>query len=211
VSGALELVLGFTEGQRQSVRAAVVALESAEEPVAAFGFAGLSDPALRGAVAAELEAAGRALIECEPGFWLSGYPDDIADRLVDEGLGMLDPTDRAVLALILLRSVAIPRARGRIHSDDWTEAVATDLETLNRNHHLSETEINESLRRLRLAGIIPARRKGRVEPGPQFLRLSAARSSRIWEELLLVAQPKGPLARLIRRRRAETAEEVERA
>jgi hypothetical protein len=206
MSGTPAVTAGLTEAQRQSVRAAVVALEAAEEPVAAVGFSALSDPALRRAVAVELEAAGRALIECGRGYWLSGYPDDIADKLVAEKLGVLEANDRAVLALVLLHTVAIPRARGRIHSGDWKEAVPTDIETLKRNRHLSEHEISESLRRLRLAGIIPARHRGRIEPGPQFLRLSGARSSRIWEELLLVAQPEGPLARLIRRRRAEAAE-----
>lgn len=198
---ALDVAPGLTEAQRESVRTAVVALEAAEAPVAAASLSALADPALRKAVAADLEVAGRALVECGPGYWLSGYRDDIADRLVEEGLGVLDPHDRAVLALVLLHTVAIPRARGRTHAEDWTEAVPTDLETLKRNRHLSETEITASLRRLRLAGIIPPAHKGAIEPGPQFLRLSRARSSRIWEELLLVAQPDGPLARLIRRRR----------
>jgi hypothetical protein len=197
----------LTDAQRESVRTAVTALESAEAPVAASGFAALSDPALRRAVAAELESAGRVLAECEPGFWLSGYCEEIADRLVAEGLGVLEEMDRAVLALVLLHTVAIPRARGRIHADDWTEAVPTDVETLKRNRHLSESEINASLRRLRTAGIIRPGHRPPIEPGPQFLRLSRGRSTRIWEELLLVAQPEGPLARLIRRRRAETVEE----
>lgn len=187
------------------MRTAVVALEAADAPVAAALFPALSDPALRRIVAAELEAAGRTLVECGPGYWLSGYPDDIADRLTEEGLGVLGPIDRAVLTLVLLHTVAIPRARGRIHSDDWTEAVPTDLETLKRNRHLSESEITASLRRLRIAGVIPPAHKGAIEPGPQFLRLSSVRSSRIWEGLLLVAQPDGPLARLIRGRRAEIA------
>jgi hypothetical protein len=203
VDGAATL----TETQRDSVRTAVTALESAEAPVAASGFAALSDPALRRAVAADLEAAGRVLVERAPGYWLSGYSDEIADRLVDEGLGVLDAIDRAVLALVLLHTVAIPRARGRVHSDDWTEAVPTDIETLKRNRHLTEAEINASLRRLRTAGIIRPGHRPPIEPGPQFLRLSKARSSRIWEELLLIAQPEDPLARLIRRRRAETVEE----
>jgi hypothetical protein len=196
----------LTEAQRASVETAVSALEEAEAPVAAAGFPALADPALRRAVTETLEGAGRALIECAPGFWLSGYPDAMADRLIDEGLGVLSPIDRAVLALVLLHTVAIPRARGRIHSDDWTEAVPTTLEVLKRNKHLSETDITASLRRLRLAGILQPGHKAPIEPGPQFLRLSKARSSSIWEELLLVAQPEGPLARMIRRRRSEAAE-----
>ena len=192
----------LTEAQREQVLAAVVAVDSADEPVSASGFPALADPGLRSAVAEQLADAGRELVEHEGG-WLSCYRDDIADRLVAEGLGVLEPVDRAVLALVLLHTVAIPRARGRIHVDDWTQAAPVSVEELKLNRHLSGSDIDESLRRLKAAGILRPGHKAPLEPGPQFLRLTRERSSRIWEELLLVAQPHGPMASLIRRRRLE--------
>lgn len=192
----------MSEVQREQVRAAVVAVETAEEPVVAANFPALADPALRAVAASELQAAGRTLIECDEGTWISGYPDEIADRLVSEGLGVLKSIDRAVLALVLLHTVAIPRARGRIHADDWTQAEPVSEEEVTRNRDLSATDVHLALRRLRAAGVVRPGHRGAIEPGPQFRRLSRSRSNRIWEELLVLAQPQGPLARLIRQRRA---------
>jgi hypothetical protein len=193
----------LTEAQRGQVRAAVAAVEVALEPVAASAFPALADPALRAAVAAELCEAGRELIEVAPRRWLSGYADDIADRLFAEGLGVLEPEDRAVLALVLIYSVAIPRARGRIHASDWTKAEPVALDELKKNRNLSASVIDRAVRRLKAAAVLEPGHKAPIQPGLQFLRLTHERSSRIWEELLLVAQPHGPMANLIRRRRAE--------
>ena len=196
-----ELLAGLSQALRAGVLAAVAAVECADAPVSGDDFAALRDPALRRAVEDVLAASGRTLVE-HAGGWLSGYRDDIADRLVTEGLGVLSPTDRAVLALVLLHTVAIPRARGRVTSENWSDALPTTVEELERNRHLTQKDIRASLRRLRTAGIL---RPGRstITPGPQFLRLTAERSSRLSEDLVLLCHPDGMLAHVIRRRRAD--------
>src|SRR4051794_10090623 len=148
-----ELLADLSMPLRADVLAAVAAVESADVPVSADAFIALHDPALRNAVQRVLAAGGRTLIEHDTG-WLSGYDDRIADRLVAEGIGVLDPTDRAVLALVLLLTVAIPRARGRVSADNWTDAIPTNMDELERNRHLTQKDIRASLRRLRGAGIL---------------------------------------------------------
>jgi hypothetical protein len=137
--------------------------------------------------------------------WITGYDDTIADRLSADGLGVLSHSDAAVLTLVLLHSVAIPRARGRITSGDWTIAEAVSVDTLARNRHLTKTAISTSVRRLRTAGILRPGQRADIVPGPQFLRLSPHRLATIWEGLLLLCRPEGRTAEMIRRRRLEGA------
>jgi hypothetical protein len=191
----------LTRRDRDDVLATMVAVEVADQPVDGSRLRALLDPALREVVRRALAAAGRTLIEVQPHAWLTGYDDEVADSLVEAGAGALSRTDRAVLALILLRTVAIPRARGRILGSDWTQAEPTTLDELAKSRHLSKTAIRASIRRLRTAGILRPGLRPDIVPGPQFLRLTAARSARIWEELLLVAKRDGLMADMIRRRR----------
>jgi hypothetical protein len=197
-----ERLTSLSEVLRVEVLAAANAVDVADEPVPAQAFRALADPALRLVVEEALSSVGRCLIAHDSG-WLSGYRDDIADRLIEEGLGVLDPKDRAVLALVLLHSVAIPRARGRIDSEDWTVSVPTTVEELERNRHLNATEIRRALRRLRTLGVLRYGHRSAIAPGPQFLRLTQERNARLWEELVLLCRPEGMLAQVIRRRRAE--------
>lgn len=197
-----ELLDALNDAGRVDVLAAVAAVDVADAPVSAQAFHALGDPALRAAVDEALFAGGRRLIE-HVGGWLSGYRDDISDRLVDEGLGVLAPKDRAVLALVLLHTVAIPRSRGRIESDDWTLSEPTTIQELERNRHLTQSDIRRSLRRLRTLGVLRPGHRPSIAPGPQFLRLTAERNARLWEELVLLCHSEGMLAQVIRRRRAE--------
>jgi hypothetical protein len=171
-----ELLAGLSDALRTDVLAAVAAVECADLPVAGEHFVGLNDPALRRLVEEVLAASA-------------------------EGLGVLSAKDRAVLALVLLHTVAIPRARGRISSEDWTDAVPTTVEELERNRHLTQKDIRGSLRRLRSAGILRPGHRAMIAPGPQFLRLTTERSSRLSEDLVLLCHPHGMLADVIRRRR----------
>lgn len=197
----------LSEEARSEVLAALAAVETADAPVPGDAYRGLADPSLRGTLEEALQTAGRTLIARDGG-WLSGYRNDVADRLAEEGLGVLRPKDRAVLALVLLHTVAIPRARGRIDAEaPWTEAEPTTLEELERNRHLTQVDIKRSLRRLRSMGVLRYGHRAAIAPGPQFLRLTEARSAWLWEELLLLCQPDGMLAILIRRRRAERERE----
>ena len=205
-----ELLAGLSMPLRADVLAAVAAVETADVPVSEDEFCALSDPALRDAVQRALAATGRTLIEHDSG-WLSGYDDRIADRLAAEGLGVLAPTDRAVLALVLLLTVAIPRARGRVNADDWTDAVPTNMDELERNRHLTQKDIRASLRRLRSAGILRPGHRAAIAPGPQFLRLTAERCGRLSEDLVLLCHPDGMLAHVIRRRRTDRSTRPETA
>jgi hypothetical protein len=193
-----ELLAELSDVHRVDVLAALAAVETADAPVAGSAYRALADPTLRRQLELALHASGRVLLVHEGG-WLAGYQDDIADRLVAEGLGVLSRPDRAVLALVLLHCVAIPRARGTFTGSDWTDAPATSIEELERSR-LTLTEIKSSLRRLRAAGIV---RPKTIAPGPQFQRLTPDRRERISEELVLLSRPDGMLARVIRRRRAE--------
>jgi hypothetical protein len=193
-----DLLAELSEVHRVDVLAALAAVETADAPVASSAYRALSDPTLRRQLEMALHASGRQLLVHDEG-WLAGYRDDIADRLAAEGLGVLNRSDRALLALVLLHCIAIPRARGTFTGSDWSEAPATSIEELERSR-LTLTEIKSSLRRLRAAGIV---RPKTIAPGPQFQRLSPERRERLSEELVLLSRPEGMLARVIRRRRAE--------
>jgi hypothetical protein len=186
--------------QRHAVLEAIAVLELAEEPVGEDHFEALRDPALRAQVATALGAAGRVLVSVDDG-WTSGYDDTIADRLADNGIGILRPDDRAVLTLVLLRSVAAPRARGRLGTTGWT-GEPTTIDDLALNRHLTKARIQAAVRRLRRAGVLRPGHRAALVPGPQFDRLTPERSQRLWEDLVIVCQPQGMLAEVIRRRHA---------
>jgi hypothetical protein len=152
-----------------------------------------------------LHERGRCLLAREEGTWTSGYDDEVADELVDAGIGGLEAVDRAVLALVLLHSVAIPRSQGRITDPDWTVAEGVDRATLHQSRALPNGEIDRSLRRLQARGILRRGHRAEIRPGPQFLRLSEARSKALWEDLVLLCKPDGAQASQIRRRRSEPA------
>lgn len=193
-------ITSLDPGQETDVRAALAALEVARDPVSTETFRALYDPSLRAEVAARLGLSGRVLLPADGGY-LSGYDDSIADRLVDKGSGVLEVTDRAVLTLVLLLTVAIPRAKGRISGSDWTEAEPTTVDELALNRHLSKQAIRGSVRRLRAAGILRPGHRAPIAPGPQFLRLTQRRGARLWEELVLLCKPDGTMADVIHRRR----------
>ncbi|MDX6690522.1 MAG: hypothetical protein QOG15_1979 [Solirubrobacteraceae bacterium] len=189
---------------RSEVMAAVSALETSEDAVAANHFAALRDNAMRQIVVDVLHENGRCLLARGEGRWTSGYEDSVADDVLAAGIGTLDAGDRAVLALVLLHCVAIPRAAGRITSTDWTDAESVDRKVLKFNRSLSGQDIDRSLRRLQARGILRRGHRAEIRPGPQFLRLTEARSQALWEDLVLLCRPDGHQAAHIRRRRTTT-------
>lgn len=193
------------ERTRGEVLAAIAALDSSDAPVPEASYAALHDAGLRELVRQVLRERGRRLLACEEGLWTSGYDDQVADELVESGIGRLEPVDRAVLALVLLHAVAIPRAQGRIADPDWTVAEGVDRTTLHQSRALSNGEIDRSLRRLQARGILRRGHGAEIRPGPQFLRLSEQRSRTLWEDLVLLCKPHGAQASQIRRRRSEEA------
>lgn len=190
--------------RQADVLAALAAIETTDAPVSRDAYRALADGALRATLEHILAEAGRVLLEVGGGF-LSGYDDRVAARLVEEGIGVLPPDDRAVLALVLLHTVAIPRAKGTIPpGTDWSVAEPVERARL-KDSRLPDTLIEGALRRLRDAGILRPGLRPRIQPGPQFARLTPAASASLFEELVLLCEPDGPLAESIRRRRESRA------
>jgi hypothetical protein len=187
--------------RQADVLAALAAVETADAPVPRTAFRALADGTLRTTLEDLLAEAGRVLLEVGDAF-LSGYDDRVAERLAVEGVGILPPDDRAVLTLVLLHTVAIPRARGTIPpGTDWSVAQPVERERL-KDSRLPDKLIDAALRRLRDASILRPGQRPPIAPGPQFARLTSAASASLFEELILLCEPDGALAESIRRRRA---------
>ncbi|WP_235966204.1 hypothetical protein [Herbidospora solisilvae] len=199
-----DLLGAFDERRRAELVAAFVAVETAAEPVHEARFAALRDPALRRALMEMLARRGRVLQQRRDA-WISGYTD--AYRVTS-----LPEAERAVLALVLVHSVAIPRAEGLLGEDTWLSQYPVATEELRRRTLLPIGELEAALRSLRQAGLIVQQKTseegaGGYVPGPQFHRLTRAARARLQEELILAAGPQTPLAVAIRakRRRHEPA------
>ena len=200
-------VQGMSSTDETAVREAIGALEIADGLVPSGVFPALEDPALRKTVTARLEECGRTLIGVGDG-WTSGYRDDVADALIELDIGVLAPEDRAVLVLILLRTVAIPRARGSRAGETWANTGGvrgTSVDELALNRNISKTQIKESVRKLSAHGLVD-RPRGMLLPGPALLRLTAQRSAQLWENLLLLAAPDSLYADAIRSRRTNATQ-----
>lgn len=208
---AFQVALADLSPARQAdVKAALAAVETADSPVAAASFRALQDPTMRSALEDCLRGAGRLLVAL-PGGFLSGYDDQVAARLAADGLGVLPPDDRAVMALVLLHCVAIPRSAGRVRGESWLDAEPTSYRELERSQ-VPNVRIKESVRRLRQAGLLRYGARRQILPGPQLARFTRATSEALWEDLILLAAPVGVMADVIRRRRAaRLAQTVDRS
>ena len=189
----------LSPARQADVLAALAAVETADAPVPATAFRALAEPSLTATLRRCLAEGGRVLLKVGAGY-LSGYDDRIGARLASAGLGVLPRDDRAVLTLVLLHCVAIPRAKGRLTSSAWTEGEPTTKDELARSQ-VPRTAIDGAVRRLRDAGLLRYGQRKTILPGPQFARLTPAVSEGLWEHLILVAQPHGVMADIIRRRR----------
>ncbi|MEV5124669.1 hypothetical protein AB0K49_18040 [Streptomyces decoyicus] len=108
--------------------------------------------------------------------------------------------DRAVLTLVVVFSVVIPRASGAVSPETlWTQGEPVLKEQL-RNAAVSDGALDAALRRLTDADLVRYARPGLLL-GHQFLRLTPQVETRLFEELVLLADPHGALAESIRRRR----------
>jgi hypothetical protein len=165
----------------------------------------LADPAIRAAVSNALNAGGRDLVDAEGG-WTTGYADTVAVTLADNGWGTLTIHERAVLALVLLRTVAIPRARGANEGDRWTtSAHPTSLDELAKNRQISKAAIIEALRGLRNKGyVVPASTGGYI-PGHALTRITPRLRAMLWEDLVILGRPNGYMATRIRQQREQAA------
>ncbi|WP_246083849.1 hypothetical protein [Nonomuraea diastatica] len=118
----------------------------------------------------------------------------------------LGVSERAVLTLVLVHSVAIPRAEGLLPEDSWLSPHPTPVDELRRHTQLPIGELEAALRALRHAGLLgqvkAGEEAGGYVPGPQFHRLTPAARRRLQEELILAAGPSTPLAAAVRARRS---------
>ncbi|MFF5263727.1 hypothetical protein ACFY4C_32770 [Actinomadura viridis] len=200
------LLRSYDEKRRAELVAAYMAVEYAAEPVAEVRFAALRQPSLRRTVEEMLRLRGRTLVRSGKAEWISGYRDDVTAELGADPDCVPPVADRAALTLVLIHSVAIPRAAGLLADDSWMSPYPATLEELRRRSQLPVGELESSLRRLRTAGLVAQVKAGGEEaggfvPGPQFHRLTPAARRRLQEELILAAGPGSPLAAAIRARR----------
>lgn len=193
----------LSERHRDEVLAAFAALEHGAEPVPEAMLLALRDATLRRSLQLLLNRVGRTLVQLAGQLWTSGYRDDIAAALTADGWHPLPTIDRAVLTLVLVHSVAIPRSLGALDADTWTSPHPTTVDEIMRYSKLPREETRAALGRLRAAGLVQndRRRGGGYLPGPQFHRLTPAARQRLQEELILAAGPDTPLAAAIRTRR----------
>ncbi|WP_433336835.1 hypothetical protein [Spirillospora sp. CA-294931] len=200
------LLRSYDEKRRAELVAAFMAVEHAAEPVPEVRFPALREPALRRTLEGMLGLGGRTLVRSGAKEWTSGYRDDVAAELGADPSCVLPAGDRAVLVLVLIHSVAIPRAAGLLADDTWQSPHPTPLEELRRRSQLPIGELESALRRLRTAGLVAqvkaaAEEAGGFVPGPQFHRLTGGARRRLQEQLILAAGPDSPLAAAIRARR----------
>jgi hypothetical protein len=191
----------------RTLTAIITALEVAAVPLTAKHWPDLGDPAVRAEIDRRLRRAGRQLLtvalhgdDSDPDTvgYISGYDDAVADRLAQERRPALTEQDLAVLAMVLLYGVLLPRAAGRLPGSSWATGVPVAREQLSNNRHLRDRQIDESLTRLRAAGLVG---RGNV-PGPAWWRLSPQRQTLLWQNVVLLCRPGGALAAEIRRQRA---------
>lgn len=199
----------LSEHHRDEVLAAFAAVEHGALPVPESHFLALRDVTLRREVQRLLHRVGRTLVATDGLHWTSGYRDDIAAELTALGWTGLTVTERAVLVLVLIHSVAIPRSQGVLSGDSWTSAQATPAEELFDYAQPGRGDVHTALQKLRAAGLVqtaPARGSGGAVstgylPGPQLHRLTPDARRRLQQELIVAAAPGSPLAAAIRARR----------
>ncbi|MEU7829101.1 hypothetical protein [Nonomuraea sp. NPDC049129] len=213
-----ELLGGYDERRRAELVAAFMAVEHGAEPVLEARFGGLRDPALRHTLGEMLARRGRTLIQHRER-WTSGYDDAYraeptpatTPAAAGSGFGAgaaagLGESERAVLTLVLVHSVAVPRAEGLLPDDTWLSPHPTPVDELRRHTQLPIGELEAALRMLRHAGLLTQVKAGEeaggYAPGPQFHRLTPAARRRLQEELILAAGPHSPLAAAVRARRS---------
>jgi hypothetical protein len=166
------------------------------------------EPRMREELDAMLVRRGRVLVHIDRGEaigWVTtGVADDVADRLAAEGIGILPPDQRAVLAAVLLHCVVLPSARGE-PPVQWSEAPRVTHAALKANRGaLPDRLITEAISELHEAGIVEAGRASGVRPGPAFDRLTPRARSRIERDLLAIVAGDDPIiGRVLQRLEAD--------
>ncbi|MCX5126868.1 hypothetical protein [Streptomyces sp. NBC_00347] len=205
-----DLLQPLGDKQRDALVSAWAALEYGSEPASEAALPALRDPALRHLLDQMLQRTGRTLVHAGAHLWTSGYRDDIAAELTANGWGVLPPLERAALTLVLIHSVAIPRAEGRLVGDDWQSphpTTPTRLRKLSQVH--GQRRLSDALQWLRASGLVRVVRGADPEtagasyvPGPALRRLTPAARQRLQEDLILAVGPDTALATAIAVRRS---------
>ncbi|MFD7625999.1 hypothetical protein ACFV7Q_08120 [Streptomyces sp. NPDC059851] len=201
----------LSDREETLVQAAIGALEISEGIVPSQAFPALADDALRAIVAHRLKETGRVLLPRVHGGisgYTSGYDDATARRMAANGIGVLPDVDRAVLAIALLRTIAIPRAGGQHRSTSWlSDGPGTSAAEIrsNTDNFFTRDHVRFAVRRLKARRLLRSGYHGQLLPGPALLRLTEAQSTRLWEDLVLITLPDSLWADIIRRRREQTA------
>ena len=200
-----DLLQPLGDKQRDALVTAWAALEYGSEPASEISLPALRDAALRHLLEQVLSRTGRTLVRAGAYRWTSGYRDDITAELAANGWGVLPPFERAVLTLVLIHSVAIPRAEGYLPGDTWQSsypATPTHFRKLSQVH--GRQRLADAFQWLRAAGLVrqvrgadPGMLGASYVPGPALLRLTPAARQRLQENLILAAGPDTALATAI--------------
>jgi hypothetical protein len=208
------LLADLSDRSRDEILAAFSAVQYAAHPVPEVQLAGLRDVTLRRQVQKMLRLIGRTLVQVDGTHWTSGYADDVAGTLAAQGWQPLSVVDRAVLVLVLVHSVAIPRSEGILTGDSWKSARPTTVDEL-RTARISAEDRRLALQRLRAAGLVQLSGDHSsgpsYVPGPQLQRLTPAARRRLQDQLILAAAPASPIAEAIRARTGQRVTEEEGA
>lgn len=200
-----QVLAPLNDRQREQVEAAYALLEHSSEPVHRQYLPALADATSRACLEQLLRRTGRTLVAVDGVRWTSGFDDEVAADLTAAGWQPLPEIDRAVLTLVLVHSVAIPRSEDQLHADMWTSPYPTPAAEILRRSKLPATEARLALGRLAATGLVRLVRGGETDggyvPGPQLLRLTPAARERLQDQLILAAAPDHPLASAIRDRR----------
>lgn len=211
-----DLLQPLGDRQRDALISAWAALEYGCEPAGEASLPALRDATLRHLLDRMLDRTGRTLVRAGSHSWTSGYRDDIAAELAANGWGILPPLERAALVLVLIHSVAIPRAEGRPGvGEDWQSDIPTTpthLRKLSQVH--GQRRLSDSLQWLRAAGLVRMARGSDPEtsgssyiPGPALRRLTPDARRRLQESLVLAVGPDTALATAITVRRGQDRSE----
>ena len=204
------VLASLTDRQREQVEAAYALLEHSREPVHRQELHALQDPTSRDRLEHLLRRTGRVLVQVDGLRFTSGYDDTVAAQLTTSGWQPLTPVERAVLVLVLVYSVAIPRSEERLAQDAWTSPYPTTEADVLRASKLPAVAARAAASKLVASGLLTRIRdradaEGGYVPGPQLLRLTPAARAQLQDQLILAAAPNHPLAAAIRERRDRTA------
>jgi hypothetical protein len=200
-----EVLATLTDRQREQVEAAYALLENASGPVHRQFLPALQDATSRDRLQELLRRTGRTLVSVDGLHFTSGFDDTVRAELTSVGWQPLTVADRAVLTLVLVHSVAIPRSEERISPDTWDSPYPTTMQELQRDSKIPVGEVRAALGRLTACGLLRTVRGGDQDggyvPGPQLFRLTPAAREQLQDQLILAAAPEHPLAAAIRERR----------